>query len=432
MIHIGELCIGGHAVSDDMLHWEYLPLALAPSEDYDNHEEGGCFSGSAIEYEGRLYLFYTGTARHGDEFVQTQCMAYSKDGICFEKYENNPIIAMPPNGYEKGNFRDPKVWKHKDKFYLVCGGKKDNLAKALLYCSDDLKNWDFVNILAESRGEWGYMWECPDFFQIGDKYVLTFSPMGAHERTAVYLVGDMNYETGKFTYDISGEIDWGFDFYAPQSFTDDQGRRLIVAWANAWDWMPWWKDWGPTYKEGWCGAFSLPREVILGEDHTLQFKPIKELKNIRQGKCSINDLIVGSSQMEIPAENCITFELQMDIDLSESTADSFTLILRSDGVNQTMITFDLEKQMMSLDRNTADGWSQGKTKSPLLLADRNVMMIHAYIDQSSIEVFADDYKTSHSCNVFATDEQNHNYMIASGGEVKISHIETWAMKKVIE
>lgn len=43
----------GHAVSKDFVHWEYLPLALAPSEEYDDYQKGGCFSGSAIEHEGK-------------------------------------------------------------------------------------------------------------------------------------------------------------------------------------------------------------------------------------------------------------------------------------------------------------------------------------------------------------------------------------------
>ena len=418
----------GHAVSDDMLRWEYLPIALTPSEHYDNHKEGGCFSGSAIEHEGKLYLLYTGTTNYGDGFIQTQCLAYSEDGIHFEKYVDNPVITAPPEGYDKANFRDPKVWKYEDKFYLICGGKKDNLAKALLYCSDDLKNWKFVNVLAESRGEWGYMWECPDFFRIGDKYVLTFSPMGVHERTAVYLVGDMNYTTGKFTYTVSGEIDWGFDFYAPQSFTDDKGRRLIVAWANAWDWMPWWKDWGPSYKEGWCGAFSLPREVILDEDNTLRFKPIKELEFLREGECLEEDFSVGSKPMDIQTANGVTFELKVSVDLKHTTADGFFLILRSDGIHKTIVDFDLKNQMISVDRNESDGWSKGKTKSPLLMMDKNIMEVHVYVDQSSVEVFTDDYKTNHSCNVFATDEQNRNYIAAIGGEVKVNSIVTWAIR----
>ncbi len=85
----------GHAVSEDLVHWEYLPLALAPSENYDNHPRGGCFSGSVIEHDGKLFLMFTGTANNGDGFEQTQCIAYSEDGIHFEKYEGNPVLTAP-------------------------------------------------------------------------------------------------------------------------------------------------------------------------------------------------------------------------------------------------------------------------------------------------------------------------------------------------
>ena len=71
----------GHAVSDDLLHWTQLPMALAPSEPYDDHPQGGCFSGSAIEKDGKLYVAYTGTANHGNGFVQTQNIAISEDGL---------------------------------------------------------------------------------------------------------------------------------------------------------------------------------------------------------------------------------------------------------------------------------------------------------------------------------------------------------------
>ena len=42
------------------------------------------------------------------------------------------------------------------------------------------------------------MWECPDLFPLGDKYVLTFSPMGSGDHTSVYMVGDFDEKTGKF------------------------------------------------------------------------------------------------------------------------------------------------------------------------------------------------------------------------------------------
>lgn len=108
---------------------------------------------------------------------------------------------------------------------MVCGASRNHKAQALLYRSKDMFHWEFFNVLAESRGEWGYMWECPDFYPLGDKYVLMFSPMGVGDRTVVYLVGDFDYQTGKFDYHVNGEIDWGFDYYAPQSFEAPDGRR---------------------------------------------------------------------------------------------------------------------------------------------------------------------------------------------------------------
>ena len=115
----------GHAVSDDMLHWEYLPLALVPSEKYDNHQKGGCFSGSAIEHDGKLFLMYTGVTNEGNGYEQVQCIAYSEDGIHFEKYEGNPVLTAP-EGIPTDMFRDPKVWKHEDTYYMVCGASRNN------------------------------------------------------------------------------------------------------------------------------------------------------------------------------------------------------------------------------------------------------------------------------------------------------------------
>ena len=421
----------GHAISDDMLHWEYLPVALAPSEPYDNHKEGGCFSGSAIEHDGKLYLVYTGTTNYGDGFIQSQCLAYSEDGVHFEKYENNPIIPHPPEGYDESNFRDPKVWKHGDYFYLVCGSKKNNLASALLYRSKDLKNWEFFNVLAESRGEFGYMWECPDFYEIGDKHVLMFSPMGINERTSVYLVGDMNYDTGKFTYTNVGQIDYGFDYYAPQSFLDSKGRRIIVGWANAWDWMPWWKDWGPSFKEGWCGFFDLPREVVLCPDNTLKFVPIKEIENIRKEEKCIKEISVTKEEQF----NCIEsdcFEMEMDIDLESTTADKFSLLLRCNENNKTKVTFDLKHQMLYFDRNNSDNWSEGIARGPLILKDKKNMKIRAFVDKSSIEVYTDDYKTNCSCNVFADSSQTGNYIVTDEGCLNIREIKMWELKETIK
>ena len=416
----------GHAVSEDMVHWEYLPLALAPSENYDNHPRGGCFSGSAIEHDGKLFLMFTGTANNGDGFEQTQCIAYSEDGIHFEKYEGNPVLTAP-EGIPTDFFRDPKVWKHEDTYYMVCGASRNHKAQALLYRSKDMFHWEFFNVLAESRGEWGYMWECPDFYPLGDKYVLMFSPMGVGDRTVVYLVGDFDYQTGKFDYHVNGEIDWGFDYYAPQSFEAPDGRRIIVGWANAWDWMPFCKDWGPTYQEGWCGFYNIPREVRLMEDNTLQFIPVKEMELLRQEEWKQEQMSVGEERQAVKAGDGISYEWKFKVDLEQTDATALKIIMRSGEGKETVCTLDFAESKMSVDRNHSDGWSKGISESILYLQDKKELDIHIFSDQSSVEIFTDQYRNNHSLNIYAGNEQNETYVCALGGKVVLKDMETYGL-----
>ena len=417
----------GHAVSDDMLHWEYLPLALAPSETYDNHLRGGCFSGSAIEHDGKLYLMFTGATNEGKGNEQTQCIAYSEDGIHFEKYAGNPVL-IAPEGVPTDCFRDPKVWKHEDTYYMVCGASRDNKGQALLYRSKDMIHWTYFNVLAESRGEWGYMWECPDFYPMGDKYVLTFSPMGAGEHTSVYLVGDFDYLTGKFCCHVSGEIDWGLDYYAPQSFLAPDGRRIIVGWSNEWEWMPLWKNWGPTYKEGWCGFFNIPREVRMRKDGTLQFLPIREVETIRENPKRIAELAVSEEYTELEAGDGVCFELKLKIDLQRTNADELELDLRCGAERRTICLFHFKKGEMRVDRNAADGWSKGVSRSVLYLQGKKELDVHILSDQSSLEIFTDQYQNNHSNNIFAKASQNQLRVRARGGNAVLRDIETYGLR----
>ncbi len=417
----------GHAISDDMLHWEHLPVALAPSEEYDDYQKGGCFSGSAIEHDDKLFLVYTGSVSNGNGDKQVQCVAYSEDGINFEKYSGNPVLTAP-QGIPDNMFRDPKVWKHQDTYYMVCGAGSEDKGKALLYKSKDMLNWTFFNVLAESRGEYGYMWECPDFYQLGDKFVLTFSPMGLGSRIAVYMVGDFDYSTGKFMIETTDEIDWGFDFYAPQSFLAPNNRRITVGWSNSWKWMPHWQDWGPTYKEGWCGSFNIPREVRLTENNKLQFIPINEIESIRENEYKVSTLIINDTNTEIQTNTGNIFELKFEIDLANTTADKMELDLRSDGTMMTKCTFDFKKSEMSVDRNNADGWSKGTTKSVMFLKGRQSLDVHILSDKSSLEIFTNNYTNNHSVNVYPKENQNKIFARSYNGNVAINNLVAFSLK----
>ena len=47
-----------HAISEDMIHWRHLPIALAPTPGWDDAD--GCFTGSAVDDHGTATILYTG------------------------------------------------------------------------------------------------------------------------------------------------------------------------------------------------------------------------------------------------------------------------------------------------------------------------------------------------------------------------------------
>ena len=251
----------GHAVSDDLTNWEELPIALYPDKPYESGERGGCWSGSAVIKDDLLYLFYTSVS---DELGQTQSVAVSKDGLNFEKYENNPVIQQfPPDGSH--DFRDPKVTKIGDIYYMVCGSGKDNIGKILLYSSENLFDWEYIGVMLEGE-QYGKVIECPDFFPFGDKYILMFSQMGKSTHTTMFVYGDFD---GKVFTPVSFHTpEAGPHFYAPQTFLDDKNRRIIIGWLNSWDMQT-------NTSEAYCGALSIPREIKMIDGEIYIF-PVSE------------------------------------------------------------------------------------------------------------------------------------------------------------
>lgn len=281
----------GHAVSDDMVHWKELPIALYPDMDYEN--DGGCFSGSAIEKDGRLYLFYTSVSH---ELGQTQSVAWSDDGVNFIKYDGNPVIRKNPLGFS--DFRDPKVTCIDGTYYMVVGTGDNAAGRVLLFCSDDLLHWSYRSVLFEGNA-YAPCIECPDFFKMGDRYVLMFSKMNTPECSTIFVVGD--FEDGKLVNYSINTPEWGPDFYAPQTFSDGD-RQIMIGWLY---------HWGKTAPEGcsFAGALSIPRELKLEGDHVHNY-PVaeasyllkKESSYVRhQGEILIfSDLAGNKVQRHIP------------------------------------------------------------------------------------------------------------------------------------
>ncbi|WP_239584225.1 glycoside hydrolase family 32 protein [Aquibacillus albus] len=423
----------GHVKSKDLVNWEHLPIALAPSEPYD---KDGCFSGSAIEKDDKLYLIYTGNVWIEDgpldeDLTQVQAVAVSEDGIHFEKLKENPVIAEIPDGdINIFHFRDPKVWKRGDTYYMVLGSKtKKNTGQVLLYRSEDLIRWDFVSIMAKGEGNFGFMWECPDLFELDGKDVLVMSPQGLEPEgdkyhnlhQAGYIMGQLNYNTGKFNHGALHLLDHGFDFYAPQTMVDDQGRRILVAWMDMWE------SEMPTQTHGYAGAMTIPRLVTRDKDN-LRTVPVPELQTLRQHQVSYENVQVnGASSLNGVEGDCL--ELEIDIDPNEAT--TFGLKLRvDDEVNQeTKLLFDQQAGTVTLDRNKSGKGPGGFRRTTVNMA-KNVHL-QIFIDKSSVEIFINRGEKVMTSRIFPTENATGISFFADQ-EMTIERLSKWELKQAIK
>ena len=97
-----------------------------------------------------------------------------------------------------------------------------------------MENWQFETILAENNtGKIGTMWECPDFFELDGKHFLICSPQNMkaekyrfhNGHNSVYFAGDYDEAKHMFQKEEPQPLDYGLDFYAPQTTELPDGRR---------------------------------------------------------------------------------------------------------------------------------------------------------------------------------------------------------------
>jgi len=313
----------GHVVSTDLTHWEYLPVALAPGGESG---EDGCFSGSAIVHDGKIYLMYTGFWENqgGESIRQLQCLAESEDGINFKK--RGIVIGENdlPKGYAPCDFRDPKVWRYNGEFWCVVAARKyDGKGRILLFKSNDLFKWTFVNDLFD-KDSLGVMIECPDYNEdLGYMFSCEqFQPAenGVHlnVHTSRWHVGKLDYSSGRFKEENRGIVDYGFDFYAPQTFA---GAPVMIGWLNMWDRNV------PSAKYGFAGMLTVPRKVNVVDGRLYQ-TPIVQATEV------LTTSVHGRFDDKV-VKGVVT--------INATGLEKLSLKMRSNGVNCTELTLKDEK-----------------------------------------------------------------------------------------
>lgn len=371
----------GHAASKDLVHWEHEPIAIAPDRDYDN---GGCFSGSAIEKDGKLYLMYTGHVPNGDYHHEKQCLAVSKDGIHFEKFSGNPILDAPrADDIVYDDFRDPKIWRHGRKYYCIIGSKTpDEHGQVLLFKFVDLKGWELKRVTFRDNTDRRTMYECPNLAEFDDGAVMILSVIvfqdGFNEYLPQYSAGKMNYRSGKFTGGELKMLDYGSSFYAPQIMTAPDGRVIMMGWLNMWNVEM------PEHDDGWAGLMTIPREIIFEGDR-VRTVPVKEMETLR-GECATHLNLSLAEETELDGVEGDVGELLVEVDLKNNPI--FSINLRAGEDEKTALTYNAVEGKLILDRTQSGLGPKDVREAVLQKSDK--LSLRIFLDKSSVEIFAND------------------------------------------
>ena len=457
----------GHFTTGDFIHWEAQPVALIPDQPYE--ALCGCCSGSAIEVDGRLWLMYT--AAQPD--LQRQCIAVSDDGIHFEKSPDNPVITADMMNPEVSpmDFRDPRMFRHNGAFYLIAGARiidpdaparaggstspvpkaggevrspsigdvsgvdpeKDGYGNLVLLRSDDLRCWRYVGHLLWEQPEFDSayyqlngVYECPDYFTLDGEEVLLSSPqnlpqMGAHYQnihSTLYMLGKLDYSSGRFRAELIEEIDAGFDFYAAQTLRMPDGRVVMIAWKEMWD-----RSY-PTQAEGWAGTYTLPRELRVVDRRLIQ-RPVRELTACRANRVACPRLDVADDSVALAGVEGGVIEI--DVTLEPGDADRAGLKLFCGGEHETLIYFDRASGCLVFDRSHSGIALTGREENvqrrvcPLERADS--IRLELFLDVSSIEVFINGGQRVMTGNVYPDPEDTGVRFFSEGGKCMFVDIE---------
>lgn len=323
----GELKLWGHYTTRDFIQYQQHEPVLFPDSDLDKH---GVYSGSAFIENDTVNFFYTGNIKYFDrddyDYINSgrgsnTILVTSKDGFEFSEKE----LLMTTDDYPEdmsNHIRDPKVFKRGEKYYMVLGARdRSGVGMILMYVSDDMKNWKYKNRIT-TREKFGYMWECPDVFELDGQLFIICCPQGVEQKGIDFenvhqtTVMKLSYDFDTDEYDITDIklLDRGFDFYAPQTFEDEQGRRILIGWMG----IPDAEYTNPTTENGWQHALTIPRKLSIKNDRLIQ-EPIEELKNLRSHDKSVctfydgQEIILGNVVYEANVEynKCINMEMTL-------------------------------------------------------------------------------------------------------------------------
>lgn len=396
----------GHVRSRDLVKWEPLPIALWPSTELG---EDSIWSGCCtINGEGKPMAFYTSIGQGKSPFNQAvQWAAIGDDDlITWQKSPANPVLSEPVNeGVKIYDWRDPFVFHDGKRTFLVTGGhlEKKGSAAVSIYGAQNaaLTQWKYRGPLFQIPS--APTAECPNFFKLGNQWVLFISPYGRVQ----YFVGDFDDKICRFYPHHSGFLDYGSVFYAPNTMQVPDGRRLVWGWLN-----------GFQSGHGWNGCLSLPRQLSLSRDGELLQAPAPQLTQLRGDPILWRDFDIGNNDQTfvLPATN--TLEISAEIELSRAKTVTLQLANGSGDASPIEMSFN-STELRVLD-----------VIAPLILKPgEDTLKLRIFMDRSVLEVFAND--TVCITKTISTFNAHPQLKVsAQGGSAELEQLQAWPIKTI--
>ena len=247
----------GHATSRDLANWDAEPVAFSPTP--GGPDSFGCWSGVFVPGHDRPAVAYSGVV---DASVQsTICLRWGSPDL--RDWEAPIVVGQTPRADGIAIMRDPYVFEHQGRRLAVLGAGLDDGGPAIaLFDRERETDWQYLGLLVDDdpvlrRIGSADVWECPQLFPLGGRWVLIVS---LHDRgrlsEVVAAVGDLTEEDGRlrFVAESAHVLDDGADLYAPQVVVTDSDP-LLIGWVRQ-------EGQNPAVRDH-AGCLSLPRRLSL-------------------------------------------------------------------------------------------------------------------------------------------------------------------------
>jgi beta-fructofuranosidase len=400
----------GHVRSRDLAKWEHLPIALWPSSELGEAEVwSGCCT---LNGHGEPMIFYTSIARGRSAMDHAEQWAATSDDnlLRWHKSAANPVLSEALHGERKiYDWRDPFIFHDGGKTFLVSGGNlnqaKGGQAVVNIYQAEnaELTKWTYRGILFQHPAPDARTVECPNFFRLGKQWVLLVSPYGKVQ----YFIGDFDATACRFQPHARGLLDYGPNFYAPNTMQIDDGRRLVWGWVS-----------GFPGGHGWNGCLTLPRQLSISKDEQLHQEPAPQLDKLRGEPRKWRNLPLQEHVAILDLQKNNTLELLAQIELQ--SAKAVALEFKSGDKNAPSVSLRFDGSELSV----------MEAKAPLLLKDSSRKLnLRIFIDRSVLEVFANE--TVCLTKTIAPLASDTTLAIRTeNGDAKAELVEAWPMKTI--